>query len=104
MIDRVTQDVQQRIDQAVQDVQRALGGNPDQPIALICATGKRSAFAREMLAQAGFTNVYDISEGLLGGPNGPGWLARDLPTEDDQRTSRPRESTAACSTPGMASG
>ena len=65
----------------VEDVLRALGGDRDAPIALICARGNRSAFARALLAAAGFTAVHDISEGVIGGPNGPGWLRRDLPTE-----------------------
>jgi rhodanese-related sulfurtransferase len=65
----------------VADVLRALGGSEDRPIALICARGNRSAFARELLAEAGFTKVDDISEGMVGGANGPGWLARGLPTE-----------------------
>jgi rhodanese-related sulfurtransferase len=65
----------------VADVLRALGGERNQPIALICARGNRSAFARDLLAQAGFTDVHDISDGVLGGPNGPGWLQRELPTE-----------------------
>jgi rhodanese-related sulfurtransferase len=65
----------------VDDVLRAMGGDRDRPIALICARGTRSAFARELLAAAGFTRVDDVGEGMLGGPNGPGWLARGLPTE-----------------------
>ena len=65
----------------VADVLRALGGSKDRPIALICARGNRSAFARELLADAGFTKVDDISEGMVGGVNGPGWLARGLPTQ-----------------------
>jgi rhodanese-related sulfurtransferase len=65
----------------VDDVLRAVGGERDRPIALICARGNRSALATALLARAGFTQVHDISEGVLGGSNGPGWLARDLPTE-----------------------
>ncbi|HSA81667.1 MAG TPA: rhodanese-like domain-containing protein [Geminicoccaceae bacterium] len=61
-------------------VLHALGGDKDRPIAVICARGNRSAFARDLLAEAGFTRVDDISEGMVGGPNGPGWLARGLPT------------------------
>jgi rhodanese-related sulfurtransferase len=63
------------------DVLRAVGGDKDRPIALICARGNRSAFARDLLAAAGFTSVHDVSEGVVGGANGPGWLARRLPTE-----------------------
>jgi rhodanese-related sulfurtransferase len=65
----------------VQDVERALGGRRDAPVALICAAGSRSAVATELLAEAGFTQVYDISEGVTGGANGPGWLQRHLPTK-----------------------
>jgi rhodanese-related sulfurtransferase len=65
----------------VADVLQALGDHPDQPIALICARGHRSAYAQQLLAQEGFTRVHDISEGMLGGEFGPGWLQRDLATE-----------------------
>ena len=65
----------------VADVLRTIGGDRGRPIALICARGQRSAFARELLADAGFTKVADISEGMIGGPAGPGWLARGLPTQ-----------------------
>ena len=66
------------------DVLRALGGSKGRPIALICARGSRSAVARDLLAAAGFTRVYDVSEGMSGSPHGPGWLARGLPTEPCQ--------------------
>jgi rhodanese-related sulfurtransferase len=65
----------------VADVMRALADDPSRPIALICARGHRSAFARQLLTDSGFTEVHDISEGMLGGEYGPGWLARALPTE-----------------------
>jgi rhodanese-related sulfurtransferase len=63
------------------DVLRAVGGDRDRPIGLICARGNRSALATALLARAGFTEVHDIGEGMIGGDRGPGWLARDLPTE-----------------------
>ena len=65
----------------VADVLKALGGDHDTPVALICAAGSRSAYATQLLADAGFTKVYDISEGVSGGGHGPGWLQRHLPTE-----------------------
>jgi rhodanese-related sulfurtransferase len=65
----------------VADVLRALADDPSKPIALICASGTRSAYAQQLLADSGFTNVHDISEGMVGGEHGPGWLARTLPTE-----------------------
>ena len=65
----------------VADVLAALANDADRPIALICARGHRSAYARELLQQSGFGRVHDISEGMIGGVYGPGWLARALPTE-----------------------
>jgi rhodanese-related sulfurtransferase len=65
----------------VADVLAALANDPTRPIALICARGHRSAFAQQLLVESGFTQVHDISEGMLGGEYGPGWLARGLPTE-----------------------
>jgi len=65
----------------VADVLEALANDPARPIALICARGHRSAYARQLLLQSGFSRVHDISEGMVGGEYGPGWLARELPTE-----------------------
>ncbi len=65
----------------VADVLAALANDPTRPIALICASGHRSAFAQQWLLQSGFSQVHDISEGMVGGEHGPGWLARSLPTE-----------------------
>lgn len=65
----------------VEDVLRALDGDRDRPVALICARGHRSAFAQKLLADNGFTAVHDIGEGVIGGEQGPGWLQRRLPTE-----------------------
>jgi rhodanese-related sulfurtransferase len=59
----------------------ALGEDRDRPIALICARGNRSSVASSALAEAGYTQVYNIREGMFGSPDGPGWLARGLPTD-----------------------
>jgi rhodanese-related sulfurtransferase len=56
-----------------------VGGVRDAPIALICARGVRSARLANRLAEAGFTHVLDVPEGMLGSAAGPGWLARGLP-------------------------
>lgn len=72
--------------QAVLDL---VDGDKGRPVAVICATGGRSARAWQNLKDAGFSNVQDVSEGMLGGRNGPGWLARTLPTRrwnDDDMT------------------
>jgi rhodanese-related sulfurtransferase len=58
-----------------------LGEDRNRPIALICARGNRSSLASSALAEAGYTQVYNIREGMLGSPDGPGWLARGLPTD-----------------------
>lgn len=56
------------------------GPDRTQPIALICARGVRSARMNKRLTQAGFTQIIDVPEGMVGSAAGPGWLARDLPT------------------------
>lgn len=60
----------------------ALNGDRDAPVALICATGVRSAAMRRFLTAQGFTRVYDITEGMLGRSRAePGWIASGLPTQ-----------------------
>lgn len=51
----------------------------DKSIGLICATGGRSKYIVDLLEKSGFQNVIDISEGMIGNRNGPGWIARGLP-------------------------
>lgn len=65
----------------VADLDRILGGARDRPVALVCRTGGRTAFARRLLLTEGFTAVLDVSEGMIGSAFGPGWLARGLPVE-----------------------
>lgn len=52
------------------------------PVALICATGGRSARLLFALKRAGYTGFIDVSEGMLGSNHGPGWIARGLPMTD----------------------
>ena len=54
-------------------------GDKSKPIALICTAGVRFGYAAKLLASRGYTQVMDISEGMLGNGHGAGWLARDLP-------------------------
>lgn len=64
----------------VAEMMKAVGGDKSKPVALICAAGVRSARAERILAAAGFTNLQNVSEGMLGRPDaGPGWLKRGLP-------------------------
>ncbi len=57
----------------------AVDGNRAAPIALICAKGVRSARLANALTEAGFTQIINVPEGMLGSSAGPGWIARDLP-------------------------
>ena len=57
----------------------ALVPTPDAPIALICARGVRSRYLAARLTEAGFTNIIDVPEGMLGSGPGPGWLGAGLP-------------------------
>ena len=52
------------------------------PVALICATGGRSAQLLAALKRAGYSGFIDVSEGMLGSRRGPGWIARGLPITD----------------------
>ncbi|NKB52883.1 MAG: rhodanese-like domain-containing protein [Rhizobiaceae bacterium] len=56
-----------------------VGGDRSQPVALICARGVRSSRMKARLNALGFTNVTNVSEGMLGSKSGPGWLKRKLP-------------------------
>lgn len=60
-------------------VAEAAGGNRNAPIALICARGVRSARMTLALTKAGFTNIIDVPEGMLGSRQGPGWVDSNLP-------------------------
>lgn len=63
----------------IEAVLKVTKGDRTRTIALICATGGRSAMARRFLAGQGFTSVIDVSEGMLGNHYGPGWIRRGQP-------------------------
>jgi len=66
----------------VAEVKKVLDQDKDRPVAFICATGVRSSAATRLLRGAGYTKVLNIREGMLGNSeDGPGWIARDLPTK-----------------------
>jgi rhodanese-related sulfurtransferase len=56
-----------------------VGGNRTRSIAIICAAGVRSKWVSAKLSDAGFTTVFDVPEGMLGSPAGPGWIRNGLP-------------------------
>ena len=54
-------------------------GDKSTPIALICRTGNRTTFAQKALQADGFTNVYNVKEGMVGSAAGPGYIRHGLP-------------------------
>lgn len=58
--------------------------NGNRPIALICHGGVRTGKLVRELEKHGFHGLLDVSEGMNGSHDGPGWLARGLPLEDYQ--------------------
>jgi rhodanese-related sulfurtransferase len=58
-----------------------VGGDRATPIGLICRTGNRSGHVQRLLLDNGFTQVFNIREGMVGSSAGPGWIRRGLPVE-----------------------
>lgn len=48
-------------------------------VALICATGGRSGAVMTNLRKSGYDSFIDVSEGMLGSRQGPGWIKAGLP-------------------------
>lgn len=63
----------------IEQVFAQVGGDHSKPVALICARGVRSRKMSVRLQQAGFTNIIDVPEGMLGSGAGAGWIKRGLP-------------------------
>lgn len=62
----------------------------DEPVMLLCRSGKRSALAAEAATKAGFSAVYNVSEGFEGEldahqqrGHGDGWRFHGLPWTQD---------------------
>ena len=68
-----------RRDDLVGALDALVGGDRSRPVAVICARGVRSDRTAARLAEAGFTRIVDVPEGMLGSSAGPGWLERGLP-------------------------
>ncbi len=65
----------------LQSVTQMVGGDKNKPIALICHSGSRTGHAQKFLQSQGFTQVYNVREGMAGSAAGPGWIRRGLPVE-----------------------
>lgn len=63
----------------IPELMKLVDGDPSKPVAVICARGHRSFRMSRALKNAGFTNIIDVPEGMLGSSKGPGWIKRNLP-------------------------
>jgi rhodanese-related sulfurtransferase len=68
----------------VSDILKQVDGDADAPIALICRTGNRTTQVQRLLAARGFSQVHNVTEGMVGSSAGPGWLKRGLPVDPYQ--------------------
>ena len=65
----------------IEALDKLTGGDKSASVALICARGFRSARLSNRLTDAGYTNIIDVPEGMLGSSAGPGWLKTGLPVK-----------------------
>jgi rhodanese-related sulfurtransferase len=65
----------------VADLLKQVNGDRNAPIGLICRTGNRTSQVARYLEAQGFTQIYNIKEGMVGSAAGPGWMKRGLPVE-----------------------
>lgn len=71
----------QKMKNFVKQLSEAAGADNQRPIALICAYGVRSSYLQKALKRYGFPEVIDVHEGMLGGPEDPGWIKSGLPVK-----------------------
>lgn len=65
----------------IDKIRAAAGEDKNKPLILICRSGRRTLAGMSLLAQAGFTHLAHIGEGMVGSEHGAGWLNHDLPLE-----------------------
>jgi len=65
----------------LEKLNKLIDGDKTKKIAIICATGARSAFIQKELTKRGYTNAISVAEGMLGGPYGKGWIPRGMPVK-----------------------
>ena len=59
------------------DLLKLTKGDKNAPVALICRTTQ----VQRYLEAQGFTQVFNVREGMAGSAAGPGWLRRGLPLQ-----------------------
>ncbi len=67
----------------------ATGGDKSRPLALICATGVRTTWLQARLRKAGFSNLFNVTEGMKGSRFGKGWIKKGLPIRKWTGASKP---------------
>lgn len=65
----------------MEELLRQIKGDKNAPVALICRTGNRTTQVQRYLETQGFTQVFNVREGMAGSASGPGWLRRGLPLQ-----------------------
>lgn len=78
-IGKYTYPLDMRSTQFTQKLLMLSNGNRVQTIALICASGGRSAALARKLRRAGFLNVLDVEGGMKGNWLHKGWISSGLP-------------------------
>ena len=56
-----------------------LKGDKHRKVALVCAGGVRSLYMQHYLQKQGYTQVVNVSEGMVGGILSKGWIDQGLP-------------------------
>ncbi len=62
----------------VQQLQAVITQYSPDNVALICATGGRTAHVTKILEANGISGIADVSEGMMGNQRGPGWIDRGM--------------------------
>ena len=65
----------------IEKLDAVLDGDKSKPFVLICRTGNRSPHIFQALTQHGYTNMFEVPEGMFGSYRSPhpGWVTRGLP-------------------------
>ncbi|MEO1543908.1 MAG: rhodanese-like domain-containing protein [Pseudomonadota bacterium] len=63
----------------VKELTEAMGGDTNRPLAVICATGVRTTYLQDALKKLGFSQPINVTEGMIGGRYGDGWIKLGLP-------------------------
>ena len=66
----------------LEDITKILGPDKNIAAAIICKSGGRSNASMEILQEAGYINITNIAEGMIGDGKKTGWITRGLPLKE----------------------